>query len=271
MLDGDALGEGKAFFQFGGVRASPDHTRLAWCADEKGSELFTMRVRDLPPAPICRRGDRDIGLRGLERRRRRVLLRAARRQSSPAPRDAAIGSARRRTAMRSCTKSRIRAGSSASAARNRAASASSICTIMSSGEERLIDLARHRRAAAPRRRAQARPALRFGTLRRHADHPHQCGRRRGFQARRRPISRRRVQWRDFIPHRRGRMIMSHVPVAHHLIRLEREERLAAHLDSRHARRQRARDRASTRRGLFARPRKTCSSSTRRRCAFPIRR
>jgi len=47
MLDGDALGEGKAFFQFGGVSISPDHHLVAWSSDDKGSELFTLRVRNL--------------------------------------------------------------------------------------------------------------------------------------------------------------------------------------------------------------------------------
>jgi oligopeptidase B len=47
MLDGDALAAGKAFFELGGMRHSPDHRRLAWAADDKGSEFDTLRVRDL--------------------------------------------------------------------------------------------------------------------------------------------------------------------------------------------------------------------------------
>ncbi len=39
--------EGKAFFQFGDASHAPDHARLAWSADEAGSEYFTLRVRDL--------------------------------------------------------------------------------------------------------------------------------------------------------------------------------------------------------------------------------
>lgn len=45
LLDGDALAAGKAFFQFGGSAHSPDHALLAWSSDEKGSEVFTLRVR----------------------------------------------------------------------------------------------------------------------------------------------------------------------------------------------------------------------------------
>src|SRR5215470_8672564 len=47
LIDGDALAHGKAFFQLGATRHSPDHTKLAWSADEAGSEFFTLRVRDL--------------------------------------------------------------------------------------------------------------------------------------------------------------------------------------------------------------------------------
>jgi len=47
LLDGDALASGKAYFQFGDARHSPDHARLAWTADEAGSEYYTLRIRDL--------------------------------------------------------------------------------------------------------------------------------------------------------------------------------------------------------------------------------
>lgn len=47
LLDGDALGEGKAFFGIGGTDHSPDHRLLAWSADDRGSEFFTARIREL--------------------------------------------------------------------------------------------------------------------------------------------------------------------------------------------------------------------------------
>lgn len=47
MLDGDALAEGRAFFDLGGASHSPDHRLLAWSYDDKGSEFFTLKVRDL--------------------------------------------------------------------------------------------------------------------------------------------------------------------------------------------------------------------------------
>jgi oligopeptidase B len=47
MLDADALSEGKEFFDLGDAEHSPDHRLLGWSADEAGSELYLIRVRDL--------------------------------------------------------------------------------------------------------------------------------------------------------------------------------------------------------------------------------
>jgi oligopeptidase B len=47
MLDGDALAKGKAYFSLGGAWHSPDHKLLAWSSDDKGSELYSLRVREL--------------------------------------------------------------------------------------------------------------------------------------------------------------------------------------------------------------------------------
>jgi oligopeptidase B len=46
VLDGDRLAEKSEYFKFGGSRHSPDHRLQAWSADTKGSEYFSMRVRD---------------------------------------------------------------------------------------------------------------------------------------------------------------------------------------------------------------------------------
>ncbi|MET0724170.1 MAG: S9 family peptidase [Tardiphaga sp.] len=46
ILDGDKLAADHAYFKFGGARHSPDHTLEAWSADIKGSEYFSIRVRD---------------------------------------------------------------------------------------------------------------------------------------------------------------------------------------------------------------------------------
>ena len=47
LLDGDKEGEGLAFFEIAGAAHSDDHRLLAWGVDTKGSELHTIRVRDL--------------------------------------------------------------------------------------------------------------------------------------------------------------------------------------------------------------------------------
>ncbi len=47
LLDGDALADGKAYFRFGGASPSDDHKLMAWSADDKGSEKYTLRIRDL--------------------------------------------------------------------------------------------------------------------------------------------------------------------------------------------------------------------------------
>ena len=47
LLDGDALAEGKAYFRLGGLGHSDDHKLGIWSFDDKGSEYFTLRVRDL--------------------------------------------------------------------------------------------------------------------------------------------------------------------------------------------------------------------------------
>jgi oligopeptidase B len=46
VLDGDALAAAHDYFKFGGSRHSPDHRLVAWSADIKGSEYFSIRVRD---------------------------------------------------------------------------------------------------------------------------------------------------------------------------------------------------------------------------------
>ncbi len=47
LLDGNAEAEGKPYWDLGGKAHSPDHRLLAYAVDDKGSELFTIRIRDL--------------------------------------------------------------------------------------------------------------------------------------------------------------------------------------------------------------------------------
>ncbi len=46
IIDGDELAKQTEYFRFGGARHSPDHRLEAWSADVRGSEYFTIRVRD---------------------------------------------------------------------------------------------------------------------------------------------------------------------------------------------------------------------------------
>ncbi|MEM8685834.1 MAG: S9 family peptidase [Pseudomonadota bacterium] len=47
LIDGDALADGKAFFVFGGLSHAPNHELVAWSADENGSEYCTLHIRDV--------------------------------------------------------------------------------------------------------------------------------------------------------------------------------------------------------------------------------
>ena len=47
LLDGNREAEGHAYWQLGSIAHSHDHKLLAYGVDEKGSELFTIKIRDL--------------------------------------------------------------------------------------------------------------------------------------------------------------------------------------------------------------------------------
>ena len=47
LLDGDRQAQGKSFFEVASACHSPDHSKLAWSADDTGSELYAIRIRDL--------------------------------------------------------------------------------------------------------------------------------------------------------------------------------------------------------------------------------
>ena len=52
LLDADAAATGKAYFQIGVAEHSPDHGLYAWAADEQGSEVFRIRVKDLASGEV---------------------------------------------------------------------------------------------------------------------------------------------------------------------------------------------------------------------------
>jgi len=47
LLDGNREAEGQAYWQLGSIAHSHDHKLLAYGVDDKGSELFTIKIRDL--------------------------------------------------------------------------------------------------------------------------------------------------------------------------------------------------------------------------------
>ena len=47
LLDGDALGEGQDYFAFNDIDVSPDHKYVAYATDIKGSEFYTIRVKNI--------------------------------------------------------------------------------------------------------------------------------------------------------------------------------------------------------------------------------
>ncbi len=50
FLDGNDLAKGTEYFRFGDVAISPDHSMAAWTYDDKGSEFYELRVRDVATA-----------------------------------------------------------------------------------------------------------------------------------------------------------------------------------------------------------------------------
>ncbi|WP_412051605.1 S9 family peptidase [Hoeflea sp. Naph1] len=47
MLDGDLEAKDKAYFRLAGTGHAPDHAAMIWGYDDKGSEFYTLKVRDL--------------------------------------------------------------------------------------------------------------------------------------------------------------------------------------------------------------------------------
>lgn len=47
LLDGDAMGEGKAYFSFNDVEHSPNHKLIAYAVDEQGSEFYSIKFKNL--------------------------------------------------------------------------------------------------------------------------------------------------------------------------------------------------------------------------------
>ncbi len=53
LLDADALSKGTDYFQLGGATHSPDHRLLSYGTDERGSEYYTVKFKDLATGELC--------------------------------------------------------------------------------------------------------------------------------------------------------------------------------------------------------------------------
>ena len=199
--------------------------RLAWSADTKGSELYSIRVRDLATGEDC--ADRVEATSGevvwaadgpalLLRRRWTTTI--ARHGSC------ATASARRRTTTPWSTRSAIPASSSISRRRSRATYLTVTASDHETSEVHLLDRARGGRRPHRGPAARAAADLLGRALGQPPLHPHQCRRGRGLQDRRPPGSTTpgRENWGDVIPHRPGVMIRHQHVIADHLVRLEIE-------------------------------------------------
>jgi oligopeptidase B len=57
LLDGDREARGKSFFDIAAACHSPDHAKLGWSADETGSELYAIRIRDIGTGQAGTKGE----------------------------------------------------------------------------------------------------------------------------------------------------------------------------------------------------------------------
>ena len=92
LIDGNREAEGKPYWQIGAAAHSPDHRYLAYGVDDKGSELFTIRIRDMETGEDLPDAIPDTrSATGLGPRQPHPVLRPSRRQPSPAVRLPAPG------------------------------------------------------------------------------------------------------------------------------------------------------------------------------------
>ena len=231
LLDGDALAAGKSFFHLGGSMHSPDQRLLAWTCDERGSEFFTARVRDLEcgrdladdvpetsGSVVWTLDSQAFYYVRLDEQHRPSEVRLHR-LGAPASEDALVF--RTDDAGFFVSLSRLQSGRFAEISVHDHETA----------EAWLIDLAAP--AAEPVLIAPREPSLRYEVehhpslngeasliLRTNADGAED------FKLVAAPLATPgRAHWRDLVPHRPGVFILSHLVLADWLIRLERADSL----------------------------------------------
>jgi oligopeptidase B len=223
MLDGDKEAEGAPYFDLAGTAHSPDHRRLAWGADVTGSELHTIRVRDIPSGTDLE--DRIVATAGevvwmgdssgfyyveVDENHRPVRVRRH-----------ILGQAQSEDALIYEEPEQgwfVNIGETSSGR-------FVVVTVSDheTSEVRLLD--RHDPQAEPRLVAPRTPLLIYDVehhgedliIRTNADGAED------FKLVTAPLSNPgRESWRDLVPYRPGIMILFHLPLARHLVRLERE-------------------------------------------------
>jgi oligopeptidase B len=226
MLDADALSEDHEFFDLGDAEHSPDHRLLAWSADEAGSELYLIRVRDLSTGEDLADAIADTSGEMIwaadssafvyvaldhDHRPTRVLRH---RLGTPQSEDELLYEE---------TDPGLFADIDQTQSRR-------FLLISSSDHEtsevRLVDLAD--KAGKPKLIAPRLPGRQY-SVEHHGDELLILTNADGaedFKIVRAPLADpSSANWVDLVPHKRGRLVLSHICLAHRLIRLEREEGL----------------------------------------------
>ncbi|MFG1477223.1 S9 family peptidase [Xanthobacter sp. V4C-4] len=228
ILDGDKEAAGKAYFHLGPWRHSHDHRRLAFAADEQGSELYVIRIRDLatgadlPDVIVESTGDLlwtadGTALyyirRDAEHRPSKVYRHVL--GTDPAA-DALVYEEPDKGFFVSLSETQSRAFGLVS------------CGDHQTSEVHLLDL--RNPAARPRLVAARTAGVRYEV----EHHPAldgtdtlvlltNAGDAEDFKIVTAPTAAPdRANWRDLVPHAPGRMILSHTVFAGHMARLERE-------------------------------------------------
>ncbi|MFG1401549.1 S9 family peptidase [Xanthobacter sediminis] len=228
ILDGDREAEGKAYFHLGHWRHSADHRRLAFAADEQGSELYGIRFRDLgtgsdlPDVIAETTGDLLWGADGgtlyyIRRDAEHRPSKVYRHVLGTAPEaDVLVYEEPDKGFFVSLGETQSRAFGLIS------------CGDHQTSEAHLLDLADP--AATPRLVAARATGVRYEV----EHHPALRGENvlvmltnadgaEDFKIVTAPVAApARANWRDLVPHAPGRMILSHTAFSGHMARLERE-------------------------------------------------
>ncbi|MDQ0503549.1 S9 family peptidase [Xanthobacter agilis] len=228
ILDGDKEAEGKAYFHLGHWSHSRDHRRLAFSADEQGSELHSIRVRDLTTGAdlpdVIGETTGDL-LWSTDGGALYYIRRDAEHRPSKVYRHV-LGTAPEADLLIYEEADKgffVSLGETHSRAFGLIA-----CGDHQTSEVYLLDLADP--AAPPRLVAARTPGVRYEV----EHHPALNGTdtlvlltnaddAEDFKIVTAPTATpERAQWRDLVPHAPGRMILSHTVFARHMTRLERE-------------------------------------------------